>query len=606
MTLGPRATVPDRLSLVGSGGLGTRLNILHPASIIKMLAKAAFLVLLLVFLGIIWESPTARHQFLEEIYVVRSYINKSCKQYEPWQVIAVSVGITLILFQIYQFLFCADESLWNRTKFGVFRLVRRLPFVGSKISKELEKSREIFKREFLKTSPTETYHLSLPDKGLSHEEVLQELKKMDDLPKLDWRKGRVSGCAYNCGDDITKLANEVYGRYCWTNPLHIGVFPEIRKMEAEVVRWCAQLFNGGPRACGTMTTGGTESILMAMRSYRQLGYSRGIRRPEIICSRATHAAFVKAADYFCMKIVIVPVDPLTRKVNLKKMKQAITSSTVVLIGNAPQYPYGIIDPIEEIAKLGRKYNIGVHVDCCLGGFILPFMDKAGFPIEPFDFRVEGVTSISADTHKYGFAPKGSSVILYANENLRRRQFFVATDTEIGIYPSPSMTGSRAGGIIAATWATLMYMGVDGYVKTTRSIVQTARWIASEIEKIPGLHVVGNPQACAVGFTSKEFDVYHLCSMVAKKGWELNQLQFPPGLHISVTFLHTKNGTSEQLIKDIKSCVEEIRANPSDKPTGFAAFYGSSQSISDRSIISGVVCNYMDVCLMANPSEDEKD
>ena len=567
-----------------------------------MLVKAAFFFLLLVFLGIIWESPTARRQFLEEVYVVRSYINKSCKQYEPWQVIAVSVGITLILFQIYQFLFCADESLWNRTKFGVFRLVRRLPFVGSKITKELRETRKMIKKELFESSSSQTYHLSLPDKGLSHEEVLQELEKMDDLPKLDWRKGRVSGCAYNCGDDITKLAIEVYGRYCWTNPLHIGVFPEIRKMEAEVVRWCAQLFNGGPRACGTMTTGGTESILMAMRAYRQLGYSRGIRRPEIICSRATHAAFIKAADYFCMKIVIVPVDPLTRKVNLKKMKQAITSSTVVLIGNAPQYPYGIIDPIEEIAKLGRKYNIGVHVDCCLGGFILPFMDKAGFPIEPFDFRVEGVTSISADTHKYGFAPKGSSVILYANENLRRRQFFVATDSEIGIYPSPSMTGSRAGGIIAATWATLMYMGVDGYVKTTRSIVQTARWIASEIEKIPGLYVVGNPQACAVGFASKELDIYRLSSLMSKKGWELSPLQFPPGLHISITILHTKDGVSELLIEGIKSCAAEIIKTPTEKFTGPAAFYGTSQTIPDRSIITDVASTYLEVSLMASPSD----
>ena len=566
-----------------------------------VLLKVVFVLFLGVGLAIIWESPTARSQFIEEIVCLKNYVNTFCIDYEPWQIMAATVGVTIFVYQIVQNVFYGRMSFTKRIKLWVFRQVRKFPLVKSRIESELKTAKKNLEKEML-DSPGVVTRQKLPQKGLKHEEILQELDTFDTLSKYDWRKGKVSGCAYNCSEEITKIANEVYSRYCWTNPLHSAVFPEIRKMEAEVVSWCVNIFNGGPDACGTMTSGGTESILMAMRAYRQLAYSRGIEYPEIICSTATHAAFMKAADYFCMKFVPVPCDPLTRKVNLKKMKQAITSNTIVLVGNAPQYPYGVIDPIEEIGKIALKYNLGLHVDSCLGGFILPFMEKAGFPIEPFDFRVKGVTSISADTHKYGYSPKGSSVVLYSNSELRRRQFFVATDSQIGLYPSPTMAGSRSGGIIAATWATMMLMGVDGYVEKTKKIVQTTRWLAKEINQIPGLHVVGTPLSCGLGFASKELNVYSITTAMSKRGWEINALQFPPGLHISVTVIHTKEGVAETLLSALKECVEEVRQYKG-APGGTAAFYGTSQSVPDRSIIADATSVFIEVCYMTKPSED---
>ena len=569
-----------------------------------MLLKAVFVLAVGVGLAIIWESPTARLQLKEEVNCLLNYINEQCRGYESWQIISLTMGVTILLYQMIQTVFYGREPFYKRCKLWVFKQFRNFPLVKSQINKEMAKTRKEIEKELLKT-PGCVVRQHLPETGFTRDELIKEMDDADALGKYDWRGGKVSGCAYNCSDEITKIANEVYARYCWTNPLHPSVFPEIRKMESEVVSWCVNLFNGGPDACGTMTSGGTESILMAMRAYRQLAYSRGIEYPEIIGSTATHAAFIKAADYFCMKFVPVPCDHLTRQVNLKKMKAAINSNTIVLVGNAPQYPYGIIDPIQDIAKMALRYNLGVHVDCCLGGFILPFMDKAGYPIEPFDFRVKGVTSISADTHKYGYTPKGSSVIMYSNAELRKRQFFVATDSEIGLYPSGTMAGSRAGGIVAATWATMMFMGLDGYVESTRKVVETTRWLAKEIDQIPGLYVVGTPLCCAVGFASKELNMYLVNNAMSKRGWELNALQFPTGLHISVTMIHTREGVARAIIAAIREAVDEVRAAGAkgDKLSGAAAFYGTSQMIPDRSIVADATSVFLEVCYMTKPSED---
>ena len=565
--------------------------------------KWMFIIFLAIFIAILWESPTAKHQFVRELKEAQTFINKTAKNYEAWQIIAVSVGVTLLLMELYRYLFDNIVSLPQRIKRKTFQIVRKLPVIRTKFKNEMAKTRQLIEDNFLTPKPGEQYHLALPEKGLSYEELMTELDRMDELPAINWKKGFASGCSYNCNDDLTKLTSDVYRRYCWSNPLHPDVFPQIRKMEAEVIHWTVQLFNGSPNSCGSMTSGGTESIIMAMKVYREVGYDLGIRYPEIICSKATHAAFDKAAHLLRMKIIHVSCDPLTRKVNLKAMSKAITKNTVVLVGNAPQFPHGIIDPIQDIAKLGRKYNIGVHVDSCLGGFLLPFMDKAGFPIDPFDFRVNGVTSISADTHKYGYSPKGSSVILYANQELRRKQFFVVTDWEGGIYPSPTLAGSRSGGIIASTWAAMMSMGVDGYVQATKEIITTTRWLIHQIDLIPNVYVIGNPEVSIVAMASKDFNIYRLNEAMTKKGWSLNPLQFPSSIHICITLRHTKEGVAQQFVDDIKECVTIIMQNPQKEVTGTTAFYGTAQAIPDRSIVNEVGSMFLDVSYMPAPTEN---
>ncbi|XP_066535333.1 sphingosine-1-phosphate lyase 1 [Hoplias malabaricus] len=524
----------------------------------------------------------------------KRYINSQCAGLEAWQIIAATVLLTLVAVRAKGFLF-QQESLKSRIKKQCFRLIRKIPFIGASIQKKLNKALDDMSKSLCTLKEGMSYTQLLPAQGLSQKQVLDSIRQYQTLNEVQWVKGKVSGAVYWGDEKLTELLVKVYGEFAWSNPLHPDIFPGVRKMEAEVVRMSCALFNGGPESCGTVTSGGTESILMACKAYRDLAYVRGIKHPEIIAPISVHAAFDKAAHYFGMKLVHIPLDKKTMKVDVKAMKRAISKNTAMLVCSAPQFPHGIIDPIVEVGKLAERYNIPFHVDACLGGFLIVFMEKAGFKLEPFDFRVKSVTSISADTHKYGYAPKGSSVVLYRDKKYRHYQYFVAPDWQGGIYASPSMAGSRPGGIIAACWATMMHMGENGYVDATRKVVQTARTIAAGIRKIEGVFVFGNPEVSVVAIGSNVFDIFRLSNALTAKGWNLNTLQFPSSIHICVTMLHTMPGVAQHFIKDVKEEVAIIMKNPKEKTTGKGAIYGMAQSIPDRTLVTEISCGFLD-CL----------
>nr|CAG4644750.1 EOG090X051L [Leptodora kindtii] len=445
--------------------------------------------------------------------------------------------------------------------------------------------------------------------GHSAKEVKDIAELYLKLGETDWSGGALSGGVYNFDKEVNDLITQVYGMTAWTNPLHPDVFPGIRKMEAEIVQMGADMFHGGPGTCGTMTSGGTESLLLACKAYRDYAREKkGIKWPEIVCAVSAHAAIDKAAHYFRMRLVRVPVDPVTQKADVNAMKKAITRNTCMLIASAPGFPHGVMDPISEIAALGRKYDIPVHVDACLGGFVIAFMEEAGFTIPPFDFRVDGVTSISVDTHKYGYAPKGTSIILYSNPEYRHHQFFVAPNWTGGIYATPTISGSRPGALIATCWAALMYYGRDGYVKATKRLCETHRFIEQGLRNINGIQVMGHPEACVVAIQSSEFNIYKLSDGMSRRGWSLNPLQFPFSIHICVTYLHTHEGVAERFLNDIQEAVTEILENPSEDAGGSAAIYGMSQSIPDRSMVSDICSIFLDTLynLDSAPKTKESD
>uniref|UniRef100_A0AAR2LQH3 sphinganine-1-phosphate aldolase n=1 Tax=Pygocentrus nattereri TaxID=42514 RepID=A0AAR2LQH3_PYGNA len=516
----------------------------------------------------------------------KNYVNSQCADLEPWQIIVATLLLTLGTVWAKGFLF-QQESLTSRIKKQCFRLIRKIPFIGTSIQKQLNKALDDMSMSLCTLKEGMSYTQLLPAQGLSQKQVLDSIRQYQTLSESRhaWTKGKVSGAVYWGDEKLTELLVKVYGEFAWSNPLHPDIFPGVRKMEAEVVRMTCSLFNGGPDSCGTVTSGGTESILMACKAYRDLAYERGIKYPEIIAPVSVHAAFDKAANYFGMKLIHVPLDKKTMKADVKAMKRAISKNTAMLVCSAPQFPHGIIDPIVEVGKLAEKYNIPFHVDACLGGFLIVFMEKAGFKLEPFDFRIKSVTSISADTHKYGYAPKGSSVVLYRDKKYRHYQYFVAPDWQGGIYASPSMAGSRPGGIIAACWATMMHMGENGYVDATRKVVQTAQ----------GVFVFGNPEVSVVAIGSNVFDIFRLSNALTSKSWNLNTLQFPSSIHICVTMLHTKPGVAEHFINDVKEEVAIIMKNPQEKTTGMGAIYGMAQTIPDRSMVTEISCGFLD-CL----------
>jgi len=466
--------------------------------------------------------------------------------------------------------------------------------VQAQIQSETEKVRTSFEKEMLEPTNNLVDLLELPDGKMSAEQVLELTETYLGCGEFDWKQGTFSGTVYNGNDELTGLITKVYGMAAWTNPLHPDAFPGVRKMEAEIVRMCCDMFNGGSDSCGCVTSGGTESIILAIKAYRDYAREiKGIENPNIVVPITAHAAFDKGADILDIRIIHVPVDAKTQRVDLNKMKRAINSSTCMLVGSAPQFPHGSIDDIEGIAELGRRYNIPVHVDACLGGFLIPFMKDAGYPLKPFDFSVPGVTSISCDTHKYGFAPKGSSVILYSSVEYRHQQWFTFPDWPGGIYATATISGSRAGGIVAACWAAMVSFGKQGYVESTRAIIDTTRYIEKGIREIEGIHIFGVPEVCVISIGSEHFNIYGLSDGLRKRGWNLNALQFPSAVHICVTYLHTQSGVADKFINDVKEITATCLEDPKACDSGSAAVYGMAQSLPDRSIVDQITRAYLD-------------
>ncbi len=375
--------------------------------------------------------------------------------------------------------------------------------------------------------------------------VMRQLREKD----ARWQEGKTWSLVFHAGDEVHHLLKEAYAMFFAENGLNPMAFPSLKKFEAEVVSMTARLLGGDDRIAGNMTSGGTESLLMAVKTAREWARANRphITQPEILMPNSAHPAFEKAAHYFGLKSVRVPVDDHFQA-DVDAMRAAVTPNTILLIGSAPSYPQGIVDPIPKLAALAQKHNILCHVDACVGGFMLPFVRRLGYPVPDFDFSVPGVTSISVDLHKYGYAAKGASVILYRTAALRRHQFFVYTDWAGGIYASPAMTGTRPGGAIAAAWAVMNFLGEAGYLEIAETVMRTVEKLRAGINAIDGLHVPGNPPMSILAIGSNSLNVYEVGDELALLGWHLDRQQFPAGLHLTVTPAHA--AVADQFLADL--------------------------------------------------------
>jgi glutamate/tyrosine decarboxylase-like PLP-dependent enzyme len=409
--------------------------------------------------------------------------------------------------------------------------------------------------------------MEIPRNGLSREDVLASLQSFKSYD-MDWKAGKVWAYVYNPGDEVRHLMSEAYNMFLSENCLDPSVFPSVLKMETDVVRMIANLLRGGEGAVGHVTSGGTESIMLALKTARDKArFERPeITAPEMVLPQTAHAAFHKAAHYLGIKPVVTPFDPLTFRAEVQAMRDAINENTILLVASAPCYSQGVIDPIGEIGTLAQEKGLLFHVDACVGGIHLSFMRKLGYPLPDFDFTVPGVTSISADMHKYGYAAKGSSTILYRDKTLRRYQIFACTDTTAYTLINPTVLSSRSAGPLASTWAILNYLGEVGYARIVQDVQETARRLIEGINHIDGLRVLGQPDMCMFSFASDVINVYQLADEMKKRGWYL-QGQFstpnsPRNLHVSVNY-----GTlskADALLNDLCECVEIVkRAKPMD-------------------------------------------
>ena len=437
----------------------------------------------------------------------------------------------------------------------------------------------------------------LPEDGVPRAEVAGLVERLAAAEESRWRDGFASGAVYHGAPEHVAFLNRVYAAQSQSNPLHPDLWPSATKFEAEIVAMTADVLgarHADPAApvAGTVSSGGSESIMLAMKTYRDFARARrGIAEPEIVAPVTAHAAFDKAARYFDMTLVRVPVDA-GFKADLAAMAAAITDRTAVVVGSAPTFPHGVIDPIPEIAALAAERGAGCHVDACLGGFIVPWAEKLGYPVPPFDFRLPGVTSMSADTHKYGYAAKGSSVILYRGKDLRQFQYYTATDWPGGLYLSPTFAGSRPGALSATCWAAMVSIGARGYTEAARRILETGAKVRDGVAAIPGVRVLGDPLWVIAFATEDGVDVFQVLENMGKRGWSLNGLQRPAAVHIAITLRHTLPGVADRFLADLRASVEEARANPGVS-TGMAPVYGMATSL-PAELVHAMLAAYLDI------------
>ncbi|KAG6653872.1 hypothetical protein CIPAW_05G107200 [Carya illinoinensis] len=473
-------------------------------------------------------------------------------------------------------------------------LLKLVPGVKSYI--DAEKQKVVDKLQSGGKSKRDGWRTELPRAGLG----VEVIEKMKDEKRNDvvWQ-GKCSGTVYIGGSESEghfSLINEACSMFAHTNPLHLDVFPSVVRFEAEVVAMTAGLLGSkekgsGGQICGNMTSGGTESILLAMKSSRDyMKTKKGITKPEIIIPESAHSAYDKAAQYFNIKLWRVPINKEFRA-DVKAIKRHINRNTILIVGSAPGFPHGIIDPIQELGELATSFGICLHVDLCLGGFVLPFARKLGYPIPPFDFSVKGVTSISVDVHKYGLAPKGTSVVLYRNHDIRKHQFVAVTEWSGGLYVSPTIAGSRPGGLIAGAWAAMLSLGEEGYLDTTKRIMEVSKRIQKGIEEIPELFIIGRPDMTIVAFGSEVVDIFEINDVMSSKGWHLNALQRPNSIHICVTLQHEP--IVEDFLRDLTESVKTVKENPGPISGGLAPVYGAAGRMPDRGMVQELLVNYMD-------------
>jgi len=405
--------------------------------------------------------------------------------------------------------------------------------------------------------------MPLRNEGLDRDDIFSTLEtyRADDL---NTKTGRLFARVYPAGERVEQLALDAYRKYQGLNGLDPVAFPSLLRIEADIID--AALSHLGAdldKAAGSFTSGGTESILCAVKAARDLARATRpeVTTPQVVMPTTAHAAFHKACAYFGLEAVTVAVDPETFKADPKRMAEAVTDQTVLLVGSAPAYPHGTIDPIEAIGAIAKARNIPFHVDACVGGWLLPLFEELGQDIPSFDFRVEGVTSISMDLHKYALCPKGASVVLYADKNLRRYQYFACTEWSGYTIINPTVQSTKSGGPLAGAWATLNAFGRKGYLEIAQRTIDAFAELKKGIDNVDGLEILGDPGFCMMGVKCTDVNVFHVLDEVMSRGWFMEvQLAFgnsPANLHISLNPGNLDN--VGPMLEDLEASVVAARA-----------------------------------------------
>jgi glutamate/tyrosine decarboxylase-like PLP-dependent enzyme len=400
---------------------------------------------------------------------------------------------------------------------------------------------------------------------MAKDELLRVLAayKQRDVP---WREGKLFAGLYDPGDETQETIKAAYNLFLTENALYPNYYPSLLQLENDIVRSMADLLHGDAAVVGNCTTGGTESIMLAVKAARDKARAERpeISAPELVLPQTAHPAFHKAAHYLGLTPVVTPFDPDSFRADPAALRQAITPNTILLVASAPCYSHGVIDPIAEIAAIAREHALLLHVDACVGGIQLSMMRKAGYEIPPFDFAVPGVTSISVDMHKYGYAAKNASALLYRDRGLRRYALFANAATTGYAVINTTVLSSKSGGPLAGAWAALHTLGEDGYKEIVREVTEATRRLIDGVNALDDLRVLGQPDMCLFAMASETINVFELDDEMARRGWAL-QPQFsaggaPASLHLTVNRSNVPH--VEALLADLRAAVAAVKAHSS--------------------------------------------
>jgi glutamate/tyrosine decarboxylase-like PLP-dependent enzyme len=398
----------------------------------------------------------------------------------------------------------------------------------------------------------------LPQRG-SDWPTLRERLVAKGARDVDWRRARTAVYVFHAGDDVLAVAKEAYALYQSENALGPMAFPSLEQMEAEVIGMGLSLLHAPEGAAGSMTSGGTESILMAVKACRDAARVKGVDTSgaELVIPRSAHPAFDKAAHYLGLRTLRVPVAPDLRA-DVAALAAAIGPRTLMIVGSAPCFPYGLVDPIAELGELALEREVWLHVDACVGGYFAPFACMNGVAVPAFDFEVPGVRSISADLHKYGYAAKGASTVFHRSEEQWQHQVFTFDDWPAGGMTTPTLAGTRPGGAIASAWAVMHYLGVEGYREKARIVCETRARLMDAIRAMDSMVVHGNPQLGIFAYGSTRHDPFAIWGGLLRRGWFSGLTTEPRGIHQMLSPAHA--GVADEYLADLAACVAEVAAS----------------------------------------------
>lgn len=407
--------------------------------------------------------------------------------------------------------------------------------------------------------------MQIPSSGMDQDAIFAQLTdyKKDDV---DWSSGRVFGYVFDPGAEILAFGKEVYTRFLTENALDFTVYPSLLHLENDLVAMLRRHLRGDDQVVGNFTSGGTESILLAVKAARDYFRKQKpeIDRPEMILPSTAHAAFHKAAHYFGLKAVTVPVNPQTFKADVKETRRRITPDTIFMAGSAPSYTQGVIDPIAQLSAMAEELGIWFHTDACMGGFLLPYLRRLGREVPDFDFVLSGVSSLSVDLHKYAYTPKGASLVLYRNPELRKYQMFAFSSWLGYTMINPTVQSTKSGGPLAAAWAVLNYVGDDTYLSFAQKKLEATSRIRQGIEATDGLYILGDPEMTLLSFSSEEINIFHVIDEMRIRGWYIQpSFSFqgvPANIHLSINLSNA--GREDGFIADLQTSVEAAGKLPS--------------------------------------------